>query len=217
MVELMPGRSLRIGISQRHWPAETGAFDRDGLDSAWANWLTTQWPTNSFMALPNFQDPSQLLSYVEHWQLNAFILSGGGDARLSARRAANEAALLDHAEQHRLPVLGVCRGMQVLHLRSGGTLCALKGHVRSVHPVHGPDVNTRVNSWHDFGIDVVMPSWEALARAGDGSVEAMRHRYLPWLGLMWHPERDHGDSPVIWPWIAQAFNLPPDFSHGNST
>jgi putative glutamine amidotransferase len=217
MAELMSGRSRRIGISQRHWPAEAKAFDRDGLDSAWANWLSKQWPTNSFLALPNFEAPSQLLAYVEHWQLNAFILSGGGDARLSARRVANEAALLDHAEQHRLPVLGVCRGMQVLHLRSGGALCALKGHVRSVHAVNGRDVNMLVNSWHEFGIDALTPSWEALARASDGSVEAMRHKKLPWIGLMWHPERDQGDSAVIWPWIAHAFSQPSEDLQGNST
>ncbi|MCG5531304.1 gamma-glutamyl-gamma-aminobutyrate hydrolase family protein [Halorhodospira halochloris] len=31
---------------------------------------------------------------------------------------------------------------------------------------------------------------EALAWAEDGSVEALRHSDLPWLGIMWHPERD---------------------------
>jgi len=208
MAALKSDEPLRIGISQRHWPIETQAFERDALDSAWADWLLAKWPSASFLGLPNLQNTGQLLSYVQRWQLNAFILSGGGDARTTARRVAVEAVLLDHAEKHRLPVLGVCRGMQVLHLRSGGALSALTGHVRSVHHVHGADVDAEVNSWHDFGITALTPPWEELARASDGSIEAMRHRQLPWLGLMWHPERDQGDVEAIWPWIAHAFGLP---------
>jgi putative glutamine amidotransferase len=51
-----------------------------------------------------------------------------------------------------------------------------------------------------------MPGWTALAHAPDGHVEAMQHMHLPWLGMMWHPERPQGDVDAMWCWIEN--NIP---------
>ena len=52
----------------------------------------------------------------------------------------------------------------------------------------------------------LMPGWTALAHAPDGHVEAMQHMHLPWLGMMWHPERPQGDVDAMWCWIEN--NIP---------
>ena len=48
------------------------------------------------------------------------------------------------------------------------------------------------NSWHHWAIKRCVSPWQAIAWAEDGSIESMRHHTLPWLGVMWHPERPNG-------------------------
>ena len=53
--------------------------------------------------------------------------------------------------------------------------------------------STDVNSYHRFGTRESRAPLETWAVASDGVVKAVRHRTLPVLGIMWHPERT---SPV---------------------
>ena len=46
-----------------------------------------------------------------------------------------------------------------------------------------------VNSFHN-ALEKEPSEFEVSARAEDGVIEAIRHKTLPWLGLMWHPERE---------------------------
>ena len=201
-------RPLRIGISQRHREAAPQTFAHDALESAWHTWFSNHWNTAQFMAIPNFGDAARTRQFIDAWGLNAFILSGGGDADGPAARAVTEAAMLAHARQWRLPVMGVCRGMQTLHQASGGKLVRVANHVGSTHTVLVGSNPTEINSWHAFGIETLAPDWQALATAGDGTLEAMQHIDLPWFGVMWHPERPQGNTPELWVWIRSNFESP---------
>ena len=89
-----------------------------------------------------------------------------------------------------LPVLGVCRGMQVLVDACGGTLRRVPGHVAVEHAIRSEDGSyDTVNSYHSFAAPDLPEPLAATARAADGVVEAVRHRSLPFRGIMWHPER----------------------------
>jgi len=138
-------------------------------------------------------------AYLEALMPDAVVLSGGNDIGQAPDRDRLERVLLVHAAKHRLPVLGICRGMQMINQHQGGLLRAVSGHVAVHHRVSGPLIGPGgrdVNSYHnqclfdaDLGDDL-----EAVAWSDDGVVEALRHREWPWLGIMWHPERD---KPVI--------------------
>lgn len=196
---------LRIGVSQRRLPREPHASARDALDAAWSAWFISHWPNVQFLAIPNFDDPALAVLYAEDWELTGFILSGGGDVNASPERVGTEVALLDFAGAQSMPVLGVCRGMQMLHQYGGGELTPVPGHVNTVHEVLVEDCRQEVNSWHEFGIQRLCRGWSVLAKATDGTVEAMQHNRLPWLGLMWHPERTQGTIPIMWKWIERCF------------
>ena len=103
-----------------------------------------------------------------------------------------------------VPVLGVCRGMQMLATAWGATLMPVSGHAGEPHALHtnGPTpipVGPRdaVSSFHRFAVardglaanDLIAAAW-----APDGSVEALVHRHLPHWGIMWHPERGAADE-----------------------
>lgn len=69
-----------------------------------------------------------------------------------------------------------------------------------------------MNSWHRNAIREVAAAWDVLATAADGSIEAMRHQQLPWLGLMWHPEREHGGGALTEEWLRTVLSMHPDDS-----
>ncbi len=118
-------------------------------------------------------------------------------------RDAWELALIEAALAARLPLLGICRGMQLLNVALGGTLVQhLDGHAEAVgafgehtvKPVPGtryaaavPE-ETTVPTYHHQAVDLLGEGLVASAYAADGTVEAVE---LPegWvLGVQWHPE-----------------------------
>jgi putative glutamine amidotransferase len=119
----------------------------------------------------------------------AIVLSGGNDIGQCSARDLTESRLLDHARTHRLPVLGICRGMQMIAHWSGGELKPVNGHVRTRHQLSGQIV-TEVNSYHCLALADCPEGFEVLARSEDGEIEAIRHLNLCWEGWMWHPERE---------------------------
>jgi putative glutamine amidotransferase len=158
-------------------------------------------------------------------RLDGLVIAGGPDiepVRYGAEpgprtgppcraRDAWELALIEAALAARLPLLGICRGMQLLNVALGGTLVQhLDGHAEvvgvfgehAVKPVPGtryaaavPE-ETAVPAYHHQAVDRLGEGLVASAHAADGTVEAVE---LPggWvLGVQWHPEMG-GDVRVM--------------------
>ncbi|MER5367264.1 gamma-glutamyl-gamma-aminobutyrate hydrolase family protein [Streptomyces sp. NPDC002722] len=128
-------------------------------------------------------------------------------------RDAWEIALIEAAIAQHVPLLGICRGMQLLNVALGGTLHQhLDGHTggpgvfgeHPVIPVAGtayaaavaePDV---VPTYHHQAVDRLGSGLTASAHAPDGTVEAVEltGRDSLVLGVQWHPEMGH-DTRVM--------------------
>lgn len=193
---------MRIVISQRRVPATAHSEQRDALDCDWYAWLESIAAGTLLFPLPNLGNSQQVTRWLDAIQPDWIILSGGNDIGSCIARDRTEDALVSWAAKANKPLLGVCRGMQWLHTCSGGQLVALDHHVGIEHRVQTNNESLLTNSWHRFGIEQCVSPWEPVAHAEDGSIEAMRHSALPWLGLMWHPERPGGDSA----WLRQHLN-----------
>lgn len=191
-----PASAIVVAVSQRVDRVPGREETRDALDQALVQWLAGAGciavPVPN--TLPMSGDNVTLGKWVEAVSPSMIVLSGGNDIGGVPQRDATEAALLSWAAHGRKPVLGICRGMEMMGIYAGGKLSPVTGHVRIYHelgdggsPVGWPG---RINSYHDFALADVPPSYKALARSGDGMIEAMRHVDLPWEGWMWHPERD---------------------------
>jgi len=181
-----------IGITQRVDVISSYGERRDALDQQWHQ-LFRQLGASG-LPLPNQATLAPRL--FEALALDAIILSGGNDPGDAPERDAMERAALQWAAEQGVPVVGICRGMQMINLYCGGSLQAVDGHVGSRHPLNEraallADIE-EVNSYHHFGIrdEGLAAGLQVLARAADGSIEAIRHNTLPWSGLMWHPERE---------------------------
>jgi putative glutamine amidotransferase len=155
--------------------------------------------------------------------VDALVISGGADvdpgqygaephertAGWQPERDAWELALLAAADEAGLPVLGICRGMQLMAVHAGGTL---DQHTPDLvgHETHSPggdvygsiEVATQPGSrlatlvgpevevsCHHHQSVATHPGFTAVARAADGTLEAMEadgERYC--LAVQWHPE-----------------------------
>jgi len=129
-----------------------------------------------------------LINWVKQIGVKAIVLSGGNDLSEFPERDETENMLLDYAEEFRLPVLGICRGMQVLAVKKGGQLKKVKNHVNVCHSLVG-ELSGEVNSFHKSALVKLPGNFKILAKSSDGCIEAIRHNKLPWEGWMWHPER----------------------------
>ncbi|MFD1663207.1 gamma-glutamyl-gamma-aminobutyrate hydrolase family protein, partial [Streptomyces caeni] len=161
-------------------------------------------------------DPERAAAAVA--RLDGVVIAGGPDvdpSRYGAERSertgppahlrdAWELALIRAALASGTPLLGICRGMQLLNVALGGTLVQhLDGHVAEVgvfgrHPVK-PVPGTRygdiapepvsVPTYHHQAVDRLGDGLTVSAYAEDGTVEAVELPGPPWvLGVQWHPE-----------------------------
>ncbi len=131
-----------------------------------------------------------------------------------------ETALVRAALERDIPVLGVCRGQQVLNVALGGTLVAdlppgsvrhlseeaaptdgTVDHLVSFEPgsiaagLFGADVVT--NSWHHQAVDRCGSGLVVTGRTADGVVEAVELPGRPVLGVQWHPEWMKSTDPTL--------------------
>lgn len=166
-------------------------------------------------------------------RLDGLVLSGGADmdpalyapdedpspSRVEPGRDSHELAILDAAAEHSTPVLGICRGIQVINVHAGGTLCQhVPDHANFTgsgddcpHQVrfepgsipsalYGPHID--VNSIHHqtlarLGDGVQAVGWSIGGTATEEVVEAIEVDGDRVLGVQWHPEMLPGADPAF--------------------
>ena len=182
---------------------------RDALDQRWVGLLAQIGLMP--IAVPNRIDAAGLENLMSLPGLAGTILTGGpslvaygGD---TPERDAVENTLIAKALQDGTPLLGVCRGLQVLLAYFGTPLDVVDGHVAVRHGLSvcgdGPFADrlrpmTDVNSYHDLSARDLDPPLRVVARADDGTIEAVEHADAPVAGVMWHPERaEHPAAPDL--------------------
>jgi putative glutamine amidotransferase len=173
--------------------------------------------------LPLDADPAD---WVHH--IDGLVLTGGADidparygqentaSEFEVERDAVEFVLYETSLTDGIPVLGICRGFQLINVHAGGTLHQhVEGHARyDVSPsttVHSLVVEHttvthdlfgdghRVNSLHHQALDVLGEGLRVTARAEDGTPEAIEHTDAEVLAVQWHPEMmNHGDPSFGW-------------------
>ena len=175
--------------------------------------------------IPLDVDPAELVP-----RLDGVLLTGGADVDPQRYghesstdafppeplRDEHECAVLDAAYNDRIPVAGICRGLQIVNIHAGGTLHQdVPSHAGFDSPVttewhdvtfeddtvlggiYGPYL--RVNSLHHQTVDEVGRDLRATARSGDDSVEGLEHENLPMVAVQWHPEMlpTRADDPLF--------------------
>ena len=183
----------------------TGFEWRDAIAHDWFEYLEKQ--NIAFVLIPNIG--AQAVQYLEG--VNGLILTGGGEITERPesewkelpefKRDVTEFSLLRAAISRKLPILGVCRGMQQIHRYFGGRIEQITPHASHIGKEHELVFSTQlkflshplkqisVNSFHDCKIAEVMKTFHTAAQSAEGTVEAIEHCSENCIGIMWHPER----------------------------
>ncbi|MDA9976149.1 gamma-glutamyl-gamma-aminobutyrate hydrolase family protein [Alphaproteobacteria bacterium] len=196
---------LRIGLSQRVVEVADYGETRDAIDQAWYRFLDVALPGTIVVPIPNIGDGA--VGFAKSLGLGGFVFTGGNDLGECIQRDETEIALLNHAHECGMPVVGVCRGFQMMNVHNGGSIapCSARQHVATRHEVSFSSDTTwgwraneaaTVNSFHNFTIRSagIAPDWIRLAQTSDGDVEAARDQEGRQVGIMWHPERQHPNA-----------------------
>lgn len=169
---------------------------RDALATDWTRFLAAALPNAAWCPIPNLGDHA--VQFVERWEIDGLVLTGGDDIGESTSRDRTERALFAHCFATGLPVMGVCRGLQRIWHELGGRLRPIAGHAGTSHLLSLQARSSQtahdltVNSFHRFGLDDthVPAPLRCIGHAADGSIEAVIAEAPRLLGLMWHPERN---------------------------
>jgi len=201
--------------------------------------IAAAWPKHDYLraleragAVPRLLDPGSDFVPAALDTCDGVLLTGGNDVdparygetvrhptvEIDPNRDAYEVALVQAAFDRRLPLLAICRGVQLLNVVAGGTLVqdipsagittlvhrrpkpprVKKTNQHVVHVASGTrlasllptaDGRVAVNSRHHQCIMAIAPGFVASAVAPDGIVEAIETPDGPFcLGVQWHPE-----------------------------
>jgi gamma-glutamyl-gamma-aminobutyrate hydrolase PuuD len=226
-------RRPRIGITTYLEPTIWGVWERDAalLPRVYLDAVAAAGGVP--LLLPPVATDASVLDV-----LDGLIIAGGCDVDPSSYdamphpetvgtrpgRDEHEKVLIRAALDRDLPLLAICRGLQMLNVTLGGTL---QQHLPDAvaHDEHRPspavfgttDVKvepdtltgrlfgerTSVHCYHHQAIDVVAPGLRVTARAGDGTVEAAEvdgHDFA--IGVQWHPEENPDDLRLFTALIA---------------
>ena len=168
-------------------------------------------------------------------RLDGILLSGGADIDAAHYGAASseaddpaeyerdafELSLFSAAIERELPVLGICRGLQLVNVATGGTLHQhVPAHAGFTEPttalLHDVEFapesilgslyapGHKVNSLHHQTVDQLGDGLRVTA-SHDGSVEGIEHLSLPIIAVQWHPEMlpTRANDPVF-SWLVQV-------------
>ena len=173
------------------------------------------------MVIPRFGNDVQFDDIVS--RLDALVMTGGEDfdpalygaerspklGEVNAPRDDFDLRLLAAARRRRLPVLGICRGCQLVNIAFGGTLWqdlpsefpAKDVQHRGVHHQISIEPGSRlslalsgatnvvVNSMHHQAVKRLAPGFRITAASPEGVVEAIEGTDYPAMGVQFHPEK----------------------------
>ena len=185
---------LKIGITSNIKEYYKGYIDF--IDHYWLNYFEKK--NINYYLVPN----KKKLSQKKIEEINLLIIPGGNDVSnsLNTSKIRNiiETNLIKICFKKKIPILGICRGAQLLNKSFGGKIKKVKKHMRTRHNISFVNKEIvkkkllNVNSFHNDGIkkNDLSKVFKMLASDMDDNVEMFISKDKKMIGTMWHPERE---------------------------
>ncbi len=204
----------------------TGNFSEGNLTLAQGYYSSVLHAGGIPVVIPPFDDPDILSGLLD--EIDGIILTGGADINplflkeepvcelhgINPYRDRQELLLTRLASDRQIPVLGICRGIQIMNAALGGSLYQdIHSQMNGKRIKHDQTLDRAfashtvqisqgsllerimktsllpVNSFHHQAVKEPAPGFRVSARASDGVIEAIENtEYKSMLGVQWHPE-----------------------------
>ena len=185
---------LKIGITSNIKEYYKGYIDF--IDHYWLDYFEKK--NINYYLIPN----KKKLSKKKIKEINLLIIPGGNDVsnilKTSKKRNIVEKNLIKICFKKKIPILGICRGAQLLNKSFGGKISKIKKHMRTRHNIFFTNREfikknfLNVNSFHNDGIkkNDLSKSFKVLASDKHKNIEMFISNNKKIIGTMWHPERE---------------------------
>lgn len=179
-----------IAVTQREIKDKSSGETRDSLDRRWFGFFKKC----GFIPLLLPNELALVKQIFAQIKIDGILLTGGGDIKScggkDVAREEVENFLIKFSTQKKIPLLGVCRGMQKIQDSLGIKLDKVLGHIAKKQKITINDKTYEVNSFHNFGTKKNNDKeFEVFATAKDGVIKAIKHKKHVITAIMWHPER----------------------------
>lgn len=133
--------------------------------------------------------------FLNAFRISAIVLTGGSNFGKFPLRDRLEMNLIKYSINYNIPLIGICRGMQMINKFFKGKLVRINNHVKKKHLIINVKNKKKiiVNSYHNYSIDekTINKDLLVLYRCfDDNSIESFKHKKYKISGIMWHPERE---------------------------
>ena len=180
-----------IGISQRLGISKFGEL-RAQIDVRLLNFINkcgyVPVPI-PYYDLPKKNSFEKLGIWLRSIKLSGIVLSGGDDIGKYKLRDNSEKFLIKYSIKKKIPIFGICRGMQVIGSYFKIKLKPVKNHANTLHTIYSNKKRFTVNSYHNFSLKKCPQDFSIEFKSLDGNIESIQSRSKKIYACMWHPER----------------------------
>ncbi|MCQ2114279.1 MAG: gamma-glutamyl-gamma-aminobutyrate hydrolase family protein [Bacteroidaceae bacterium] len=218
----------------------TGNFGDKGCELAVGYYKSVIRAGGIPIIIPPSDDKDVIINTLD--KIDGLILSGGGDAdpryfgeepspllhTISKERDLPEILTIQLAYHRQIPILGICRGIQMMVSVLGGSIHQDIGHIEGVlqhsqeqeRDKTSHSVNLKkdsilyslynkekieVNSFHHQAVKEVGDKFRIIGTSSDGVIEAVEStEHKPMIGVQWHPECLESGAPIFKWFVEQA-------------
>ena len=189
---------MKIFITLRSADSATYTESRDGISI-------------DFIKLLNFLDLTPILvpnnldnpkAFFSEFDAKGALLTGGDDPTIQNKRYETENSLIEYCIKDKIPIFGICRGLQAINLYFGGSLKKFekdsnmivnKHDIEICNELYNLPLNNKytVNSFHELYVtkDTLGKELTPFAISDHKTIEGLFHNQHNITAVQWHPER----------------------------